>query len=322
MTPSTRKPAQPPAAKAVPGAPRSLRGAGGAQVAAQAKVNLRLRVLARETGGYHQIETLFLRLTLADQVRVRVTDGARSLEVAGSVDTSSLGAPEGNLAWRAAEAYAAATGWPRGWHLELDKKIPIGGGLGGGSADAAGVLRVLDAIAPKPIGEELLLNLAATLGADVPFLTCQHAYALGWGRGERLIALRPPPSREVMLLVPPFGVNTAEAYGWVAQARASVPAGVVARLLDTMSLGTWEGIAPLACNDFEPVVRQRHPEIGTLAAALRSSGCTPVLMSGSGSTVFGVLPGTGAVTMATTAAGTVALLTRTATRVEPVSALE
>ena len=183
------------------------------------------------------------------------------------------------------------------------------------------MLRVLDAIAPKPLGTDALLNLAATLGADVPFLTCEHAYALGWGRGERLLALRPPPSREVMLLVPPFGVNTAEAYDWLAASRSAVQSAVVARLLDPMSLGTWEELAPLACNDFEPVVRARHPEVGIMAAALRASGCAPVLMSGSGSTVFGVLPGTGSVAVAAASAGTVAVLTRTATRVEPVSDL-
>jgi 4-diphosphocytidyl-2-C-methyl-D-erythritol kinase len=187
----------------------------GARVAAQAKVNLRLRILAREESGFHQIETLFLRLALADQVRVRRTTGARSLDVHGA-DAAALGPVEGNLAWRAAVAYAEAGAWTGGFSIELEKSIPVGGGLGGGSADAAGVLRVMNAIAPHPLDVGTLLRLAATLGADVPFLVSDLAYALAWGRGERLLALAPPPVREVVLLVPPFAVNTAAAYGWLA----------------------------------------------------------------------------------------------------------
>jgi 4-diphosphocytidyl-2-C-methyl-D-erythritol kinase len=123
-----------------------------ARVAAQAKVNLRLRILAREASGYHQIETLFLRLALADDVVVRATSGARSLDAAGSVDARQLGPVERNLAWRAASAYSEVTGWPAGFAIELTKHIPVGGGLGGGSANAGAVLRALDARAPTPIG--------------------------------------------------------------------------------------------------------------------------------------------------------------------------
>src|SRR6188472_3643240 len=132
-----------------------------ARVAAQAKINLRLRILAREESGYHQIETLFLRLMLADDVVVRIIDGARSLDTTGAVDPRQLGPVERNLAWRAATAYADATGWPAGFAIELTKEIPIGGGLGGGSADAGAVLRALDALAPTPIGEPALLAIAA-----------------------------------------------------------------------------------------------------------------------------------------------------------------
>ena len=103
--------------------------ASAARVAAQAKINLRLRILAREASGYHQLETLFLRLALADDVLVRATDGARSLDVDGEVDVRLLGATERNLAWRAAEAYATVTGWPAGYAIELTKRIPVGAGL-------------------------------------------------------------------------------------------------------------------------------------------------------------------------------------------------
>lgn len=294
----------------------ALRGTRSVQVAAQAKVNLRLRILARETSGYHQLETLFLRLTLADTVRVRRTDKGHSLDVSG---VDSLVPMERNIAWRAALAYMQASGWTDGFAIELEKRIPVGGGLGGGSADAGAVLRALDAIATRPLGKLALLQLAAALGADVPFLTTEHPYALAWGRGERMLALEPPPSRGIVLVVPPFAVNTAEAYGWIAALpnRALAPA---AALLDPAALRRWEHLAALAVNDFEVPVAARHPAIDALVAALAASGCAPAMLSGSGSTVFGVLPEGAAAPELDCAvdAEVRRILTQSAVRVEPV----
>lgn len=298
-------------------------GARGARVEAQAKINLRLRVLAREATGFHQLETLFLRLALADEVTVRVTDGSRTLDVRGDVDAGALGPTERNLAWRAAESYATHTGWPAGFAIELDKRIPIGGGLGGGSADAGAVLRALDAIAPNPVGEPRLLALAARLGSDVPFLTTSHPFALGWGRGERLLALTPPAQREVMLLLPSFGVNTADAYGWLASSRTGAVTPPEPDVFDPAALSDWSMIASVATNDFEPVVAARHPQIAALVEQLRKLGCAPAMMSGSGSTVFGVIPEAGSLAQRPPGDGEEVpaprvLFTWTALRVEPV----
>lgn len=296
------------------GAP--LAGASVVQARANAKVNLRLRILARETTGYHQLETIFLRLELADVIRVRRARG-NSLDVSGDVNAAALGATEQNLAWRAARAHADATGSRDGWAIELEKHIPIGGGLGGGSADAGAVLRALDAMSPKPLGEVRLLELAATLGADVPFLTSPCACALAWGRGERLLALQPPPARHVVLLVPAFGVNTAEAYGWLSSHPRSTAAND-SRVLDAEALATWDGIAAVATNDFETVVAAHHPVLASLVQALTSAGCAPAMLSGSGSVVFGVLPD-GVSTAPRVDEPCVTLRTSSATRVEPVS---
>jgi 4-diphosphocytidyl-2-C-methyl-D-erythritol kinase len=303
---------------------RGVPRAAAARVAAQAKVNLRLRILAREASGYHQLETLFLRLALADDVLVRAADVARSLDVSGDVDPRQLGAPERNLAWRAAEAYAAATGWPAGVAIELTKRIPVGGGLGGGSADAGAVLRALDAMAPAPIGEPALLAIAARLGADVAFLASSMPYALAWGRGERLLRLPVPDEREVLLVLPPFAVNTADAYGWLAAAREAGDAGTGASdVLDARTLGDWSSIARIATNDFEPVVAARHPMIDDVIVRLRDLGCAPAMLSGSGSSLFGVLPHAASVDLPRfdgTLGGPAprVLLTRTAVAVAPV----
>jgi 4-diphosphocytidyl-2-C-methyl-D-erythritol kinase len=306
----------------------ALRAARAVQVAAQAKINLRLRILARETTGFHQLETLLLRLDLADVVRVRRTATSRTLDVAGDVDPAALGPTERNLAWRAALAYADVAGWGDGFAIELEKRIPIGGGLGGGSADAGAVLRAMDAMAAKPLGEAALLRIAFTLGADVPFLTSGHAYALAWGRGERLLALTPPPRRAIVLLVPSFGVSTKEAYGWLEAPRASsMPVGDAGGILKPSALRSWAQIAALAVNDFEEVVSTRHPEISALVAGLTEMGCAPAMLSGSGSVVFGVHPAQALGVRFVDAGGegqpTIrALATSSAERVEPVVALD
>ncbi len=303
-----------------------LRDAAAVSVAAQAKVNLRLRVLAREASGFHQLETLFLRLELADTIRVRRRPSGLSIDVDGA-SGGELGPVEQNLAWRAAVAWREASGASEGFAIELEKWIPVGGGLGGGSADAGAVLRALDAMSAEPLGERRLMAIAARLGSDVPFLTGESAFALGWGRGERLLPLPPLPSRIAVLFVPPFRVNTAEAYRWLAESR---PGGVAPVADDgALSLGTlgdWAELERLAVNDFEPVVASRHPEIARIVAALRSDGSRIAMLSGSGSTVFGILP-PGALRL--TPAGErsdvpegTPIVTRTASRVEPVSALD
>ena len=126
-----------------------------ARVTAQAKVNLALRILAREGSGYHQLETVFCRVDLGDRVTVRTGMRGRSLDCAGArMPAEGLGPVERNLAWRAAVAFAEAAGWPSGFAIELEKEVPTGGGLGGGSADAGAVRRALNAVAPAPLASE------------------------------------------------------------------------------------------------------------------------------------------------------------------------
>src|SRR6476619_5120470 len=187
----------------------------GGRTLAQAKINLSLRVLAKEPDGYHSIETVFLRVDLGDGVRVHIREGARTLRCGVMRDQ-----PEAeNLAFRAAELYAKETGWPHGFEIVIKKRIPIGGGLGGGSADAAAVLRILNAICDSPVSSDELRTMAFQLGSDVPFLASDFSMALGWGRGEKLLGLHPLPARDAHLFFPPFGVPTGEAYALLDKAR-------------------------------------------------------------------------------------------------------
>jgi 4-diphosphocytidyl-2-C-methyl-D-erythritol kinase len=254
-----------------------------ARVEAQAKINLFLRVLSREDGGYHQLETLFQRIALSDTISVSTGGTGRSLDCRGA-DT---GPAEKNLAWRAALAFADAAGGPGAFQIEIEKRIPVGGGLGGGSADAAAVLRALNALAEKPIDEKTLSSIACALGADVPYLLSTHALAYGAGRGEKIFPLAPLPGHDLLLAIPPFGVSSADAFGWFDSQKAARHSGTRATLPVGRKL-EWRAIAALAANDLEAVVSAKHPEIGVLRDALRTRGAMIGQMSGSGSTVFGV----------------------------------
>jgi 4-diphosphocytidyl-2-C-methyl-D-erythritol kinase len=225
---------------------------------AQAKINLALRVLGKEADGFHAIETVFLRLELGDDIEVRVTNGKRSLKCYEMRDWPA----EGNLGYRAAALYADETGWPKGFEIEIVKNIPIGGGLGGGSADAAAVLRILNGLAPKPISDEALMGLGGVLGSDVPFLTSDYAMALAWGRGDRLLRLDPLPRRDVQLFFPPFGIDTAQAYTLLDEVRGDTAASPPE--LTTEMFADWNSAAKNSVNDFEPIIRARWPEIDAL----------------------------------------------------------
>ena len=287
-----------------------------ARVAAQAKLNLGLRVLARERGGYHEIETLFMRIALADIVTVRPLDEERTLVVHG-VD---VGPSEENLAYRAAVAYGIATGWPRGFSIDIEKRIPVGGGFGGGSADAGGVLRALNALAPTPVADAELLRIAMTLGADVPYLTTNEPYALAWGRGERMLALPALPERAVVLVLPGFPIETVAAYEWLAASRPSdIPSP---RMVSVPELTSWETLQPHVVNDFEPVVEERHPEIPAIIAQLREAGASIAGMTGSGSAVFGIVPLFSDTAPLASALPGLVVATRTVTRVAAVELVE
>ena len=166
---------------------------------ADAKVNLFLRVLSREADGYHGIETLFCRLDLSDTLEARRTD-TRGVEL--EVEGHETGPAEKNLAVRAATAVLEATGHRFGVHLLLTKRIPVGAGLGGGSADAAAALSLVNQLAGNAIPRAELLHHAARLGADVPFCLSGASLALAWSHGERMLALPPLPPAPVLLLTP------------------------------------------------------------------------------------------------------------------------
>jgi 4-diphosphocytidyl-2-C-methyl-D-erythritol kinase len=281
------------------------------RITAQAKINLRLKILAREDGGYHSVETIFGRIDLGDDVVVRVGGSGRFLDCKGA----DVGPTEKNLAYRAAVAYAETTGWPDAFSIEVTKKVPVGGGLGGGSSDAGAVLRALDAMSPLRHGPRLI-TLAAELGADVPFLTLDAPYALAWSRGERLMPLPTLPMRYVVIVTPDEGIRTADAYGWVAASRQGF--SPTAFIIDPDTARDWSKMASIATNDFDSVVFNRFPDLRKAQASMRKNGALVSMLAGSGSSVIGIFESHEDAENALTATGMTGMITRTATSIAPV----
>lgn len=253
-------------------------------VAAPAKINLLLRVLAREEDGYHGIETMFCLLDLADELRVERRPGREiTLDVLGA----ECGPAAENLAVRAAATILEATGHSFGVHLTLTKKIPVRAGLGGGSSDGAAALIAVNQLAGNPVPRHELLQFAARLGSDLPFFVSGAPLALAWGHGERMLRLPPLPSLPGLLVVPPLGISTPDAYRLVDAARQGIGSrGAVA--LEPETLRSWGNVARLAGNDFEFALFGRHPELRRAFEAL--AGSHPILcrMTGSGSAIFAI----------------------------------
>src|SRR5947209_5974613 len=185
------------------------------RVAAHAKLNLFLRILAREHSGYHQIETAFALLELADELIVsRAPSGVTGVTLSVQGATADLGPPEQNLAVRAAHAVLEASGRRCGVAIELVKRIPVRAGLGGGSSDAAAALLAVNALASDAVPRAELLQFATRLGADVAFFVSGVPTAIAWGRGERLFRFAPPPAAAGLVAGPAVGAAMPAAYRW------------------------------------------------------------------------------------------------------------
>jgi len=253
---------------------------------AAAKINLFLRLLRLRDDGYHEVESLLQPVTLADGVEVSISPGL-SLVVVGA-GAGSIPRGDDNLMLRAAKALAAYAGVEPNARLLLAKNVPVAGGLGGGSADAAAALRALNDLWGCGASLEDLMALAADLGMDVPALVHGGPVVVR-GRGDVVEPIEIP--RTWWVLVPlDLRVATADAYGWWDEDRG--PTGPDPRpILDALSRGEVAAAAPLLYNDLEGPVIARHPQVGRAKERLLSFGALAAVMSGSGPTVAGLCDG-------------------------------
>ena len=254
------------------------------RVRAHAKINLDLRVLGTRPDGFHELRTVFQAIGLHDTVECVTREGAFAIEC----DVAGVPLDRANLVWRAADTLwrsARRTGPLRDVLIRLTKRIPLQAGLGGGSADAAATLLGLVKLWKLPVRTSQLTDLAATLGSDVPFFL-SGGTALGLGRGDEVYPLADLPRHWIVLLVPGFGVSSADAYRWYDDEREG--AGGATRREAQYVPGPWPSRAAQMINDLETPIARHHPEIDQMRAALRRSGALAAAMTGSGSTVFGL----------------------------------
>ncbi len=251
---------------------------------APAKVNLVLRVGPSRPDGYHDLETLMVPLDLADEIRVHLVRGRRGPVVCHVPNRPELDGPA-NLAARAAEAFRRRFGVVDALDLVVDKRIPVTAGLGGGSSDAAAVLRTLaHAYGVRDSGA--LAAAALEVGSDVPFFLGRGP-AWATGRGEVLTPVR-VPTLDLVLAYPldeALAIRAGDAYRWLDAVRqeSGVTAGPPPR-----SRGPW--IESMARNDLQGPCFERHPFLRTVAGQLVGLGATTAIMSGSGPTVLGIFP--------------------------------
>ena len=248
---------------------------------ASAKINLWLRVFGRDAKGYHAIESLFQLLSLADELVVERAAGGVVLSGA----PAELGPVAENLVVRAATRFLAAARTAGGVRVALTKRIPWNAGLGGASSDAAATLAALNRLFGAPLSGGDLLELAAGLGSDVPYFLTGSALALGWGRGERLLALPPLPPRAALVVPPPAPVRTADAYAWIDRDRGTEQTGEFAAVFRPDAFGSWAAVRGHSHNDFESVVAGHLPQIGHWLDRLRETDAFLVRLAGSGGAI-------------------------------------
>ncbi len=261
-------------------------------VKAYAKINHFLRVLDKRPDGYHNLETVYQTISLADTLELSRDSGLSSVGFSLAANSAfPVPVDEQNLVLRAIRlAENAAARKLSGLRIILNKQIPVGAGLGGGSTDAAATLLAVNQLFSLELSLGRLLSLAAELGADVPFFL-QGGTALGQGRGELISPLANSSRFYVVLVFPGFPIKTVEAYRSLDESRHGAnkqPARQLQGIISALSSGTVDALCRCLNNDFSDTAEISYPELKSLRLAMLSAGCQGVQLSGSGSAVFGI----------------------------------
>jgi len=251
-----------------------------------AKINLYLRIVGKRPDGYHELETVMLPLDFGDQITLQSRKSGLTL----ACSNPSLPTDDSNLALRAAKNFVARWSVERGAKIALKKRTPLAAGLGGGSSNAAAVLRGLRRLWELPADDSMLHELAASMGSDVNFFLNDGA-ALCTGRGEKIETVPCRLSAAVLLVNPGFGISTKWAYeNWAkaAEPRLTAPPPQVSLLLRALAEDDLAGVSRCLFNSLEAPSIRKFPVLELIKKTMRDDGAAGALMSGSGATVFGL----------------------------------
>lgn len=277
----------------------TARGVGSVTVRAPGKINLFFRVGAPQPDGYHDVASLYQAVSLFEEVTAEPADDV-SVRFAGPIDCSGLRADESNLCVRAARLLAAETGHPGGVSLTVLKRVPIAGGMGGGSADAAATLLACDELWGTGLGRVGLLPLAARLGADVPF-ALEGGTAVGTGRGDQLSQALAKGEFHWVLALADGGLSTPEVYAALDRHReqhegelpdAPTTVRVDPAALQAVRAGDHVALAAAMHNDLQAAALRLAPELAEVLEFGESHGALSGIVSGSGPTCAFLVPNT------------------------------
>ena len=257
------------------------------QLRSLAKINLDLRVLHKRADGFHELRTVFQTISLADSIGIGF-ERARRTEI---LLDDPLAIPD-NLLVRAAQAVLDAAKVRGRVRMTLEKRIPMGAGLGGGSSNAAAVLLALPALMRRRFSLDQLIEMGSGLGSDVPFFLLGGT-ALGIGRGTELFPLPDVRSERVLVVCPGVHVSTAEAYRALGRGLTVTPPSSTLKSFPAYVRTLVEGrsakaASALSANDFEAAVFRQHPQLQVLLGKLAKCGASGARMTGSGSALFGL----------------------------------
>jgi 4-diphosphocytidyl-2-C-methyl-D-erythritol kinase len=253
------------------------------------KVNLLLNILGRRADGFHELESIMQPVNVCDQLTFERT----TREVELSCNHTNLPADSRNLVHRAATAFLQAAKISDGVKIHLEKKIPLSAGLGGGSGNAATTLLALNELFGQPLLPAKLCEIAATLGSDIPFFL-QNKPALAIGRGEKIQPLENFPAltgKMFLLIHPGFGISTPWAYQNLSRFPAALngQSGRARKLISELQSGDLRAASGEFYNSLAAPALEKFPVLVLFQEFLRANGALVALMSGSGSTTFGII---------------------------------
>lgn len=252
-----------------------------------AKINLHLSVFEKQTDGYHRVETSMLKISLCDQIHMQVEDG-EGIAVEVQQPFEAISGPS-NLAYRAAVLFLESTKLQKKISIQIEKKVPMGGGLGGGSANAGTVLLALNKSFGEPLSRQQLMDLGKKLGADVAFFAQEHDFGFLKGRGDELVESFEFPKLPIVIVFPNIHASTPEVYKRLGRSLTWDKSGGIEAACNRKITG-WKDVDFLLQkgNDLQSVTEAMHPEIGRIRNLLKEKGAYFSQMSGSGASIFGL----------------------------------
>ena len=251
---------------------------------APAKLNLYLKVKERRDDGYHEIETLFEKISIFDKIFVEPSQKRTTI----SCNNPCVPTASESLLGQTVRAFKKKSGKDLYFRISLEKNIPIGAGLGGGSSDAAALLKGLNRITGSPLDERTMLEISRQLGADVPFFIGDFSFGLGKGRGDIVQRVKTSLDLWHILVNPPFEVLTKEVYGKVSDFGLTKKNGLDRMFTAFVRDNNINSLVKNLCNDLQAIVLRNFPVLEEVFSELRNSGAKGVLLTGSGPTVFGI----------------------------------